>query len=120
MIVVFEFDVPGHSSSWGRGYPNISSHCPGLGVMNPAREDAYDAIDKVLEYVSSVNPEKYFMVGGDEIDLNCWKNDPTVVKFMEDKGYKTMDEVLAYFETRVIALVAKHGLSVNCWQGMSS
>jgi hexosaminidase len=85
--------------------------------MNPAREDAFDAIDKVYEYITSVSKEHYIHVGGDEIDLDCWKRDPTVTEFMKAKGYKSLEEVLAYFERRVIDLVKKHGLSVNCWQG---
>ena len=76
--VVPEFDMPGHTTSWFVGYPELAS-APGpysiersWGIfqptMNPARQETYKFLDKLLGEMAALFPDSYFHVGGDEVD----------------------------------------------------
>jgi hexosaminidase len=115
--IVFEFDMPGHSAVWGAGYPNIIANCPGIEpILNPAVEETFTVIDGVFAHIRSLAKDAYFHIGGDEIATDCWKQDTTIQQWMQKQKYKTVDEVLAYFERRVLDLLKKHKFAANVWE----
>ncbi len=115
--VVFEFDMPGHSEIWGAGYPNIIAKCPGdWPILSPAVEETFTVIDGLLKNMRAVARDAYFHIGGDEISTSCWLKDPTITNWMKQQGYTTVDQVLAYFERRVLDLVKKHDFAANVWE----
>ncbi|MGC2617975.1 MAG: family 20 glycosylhydrolase, partial [Acidobacteriaceae bacterium] len=74
--VVPEFDIPGHSTSWMVGYPDLAS-APGpftigrnFGVfdatMDPTRKSTYDFLDKFVAEMATIFPDEYMHIGGDE------------------------------------------------------
>src|SRR5258708_18234530 len=76
--VVPEFDMPGHSSSWFVGYPDIAS-TPGpfkiddaWGVMDPAvdptNEKTYKFLDTFIGEMAKLFPHHYFHIGGDQLN----------------------------------------------------
>jgi len=115
--VVFEFDMPGHTVAWGVGRPNIMAKCPGKeSIMNPTVEETYQVIDGVFAYVKNISKDAYVHIGGDEIASDCWKADAQIQQWMKDKGYSSIDELLSYFERRVLDLLKKHKLAANVWE----
>jgi hexosaminidase len=102
--------------SWG--YPELLCKCPNTDwpILNPTIEKTYEVIEAVFAYAKSVMRDYYMHVGGDEIDMSCWKQDPSVKQFMDKMGYTSYDQVLAYFEKRIVSLAAKYNISVNCWE----
>ncbi|KAL0484177.1 hexosaminidase [Acrasis kona] len=115
--IVFEFDMPGHTVSWGAGIPEIMAKCPSLEpIMNPTVDKTYEVIDAVFAYVKKVTKNSYIHIGGDEIATQCWKADKQIQQWMKQKGYSSVDELLSYFERRVLDLLKKHSLSANVWE----
>jgi hexosaminidase len=123
--VVPEFDMPGHSTAWFVGYPEIASG-PGpysierkWGVfdpaMDPTSEKTYKFLDELIEEMSKVFPDHYFHIGGDEVNGKEWDANPKIQEFKKSHNLKTNDELQAYFSQRVQKIVTKHGKAVVGW-----
>jgi len=123
--VVPEFDMPGHSTAWFVGYPELASG-PGpyqierqWGVFDPAidptQERTYKFLDGFIGEMAQLFPDQYFHIGGDEVNGKEWDADPRIQAFMRAHGLKTNQDLQAYFNTRVQKIVSKHGKTVVGW-----
>jgi len=123
--VVAEFDMPGHSSSWFVGYPEVAS-TPGpfkieeeWGVMDPAmdptNEKTYKFLDIFIGEMTKLFPDHYFHIGGDEVNGKAWDANPKIQEFKKAHNYKSNDELQTYFSQRVQKLVNKHGKAAVGW-----
>ncbi|MGB6675817.1 MAG: family 20 glycosylhydrolase [Terriglobales bacterium] len=123
--VVPEFDMPGHSTVWFVGYPELASG-PGpyqierkWGVfdpaINPAEERTYKFLDSFIGEMANLFPDQYFHIGGDEVNGKEWDANPNIQAFMRAHGLKTNQDLRAYFNTRVQKIVSKHGKTMVGW-----
>jgi hexosaminidase len=74
--VVPEFDIPGHSTSWLVGHPELGSapgpytieRRPGIfePALDPTREEVYKFLDTFLGEMAALFPDDYLHIGGDE------------------------------------------------------
>jgi hexosaminidase len=123
--VVPEFDVPGHSTAWFVGHPELSSG-PGpydierrWGVFDPAfdptNERTYRFFDQFIGEMAKLFPDKFFHVGGDEVNGKQWDANKQIQEFMRAHGIKNNQALQAYFNKRLQAIVEKHGKSMIGW-----
>ncbi|XP_072942799.1 beta-hexosaminidase subunit beta-like [Epargyreus clarus] len=120
--VVPEFDVPGHTRSWGVAYPNILTQCydyerknvVDLGPINPLSDVALKLLKDFFEEVQELFPDKFLHVGGDEVNLNCWNSNPELVKYMKDNNV-TAEGLHALFMGNVFPLLSYNKTSI-VWQ----
>ena len=123
--VVPEFDMPGHTSSWMVGYPELASG-PGpyeigrhWGVydeaMDPTKESTYTFLDAFIGEMAALFPDEYFHVGGDEVNGKAWNANQDIQKFMREHDLKDNHALQAYFNTRIQAIVQKHGKHMEGW-----
>ena len=123
--VVPEFDMPGHSTAWFVGYPDLASG-PGpyqidrkWGVLNPAmdptRESTYTFLDTFIGEMAGLFPDAYFHVGGDECNGKEWDANPRIQQFMKDHGIKDNAALQAVFSARVQKIVAAHDRIMVGW-----
>jgi hexosaminidase len=123
--VVPEFDTPGHSTSWIVAYPELAS-APGnyeierkWGVfeptMDPTREFTYEFLDNFIGEMAALFPDQFFHIGGDEVKATQWKSERHILDFMHEHKLKTNDELQAYFNKRIQAIVTKHGKRMEGW-----
>jgi hexosaminidase len=123
--VVPEFDMPGHSTAWFVGYPDLAS-APGpyqierkWGVfdpaMDPTEERTYKFLDKFIGEMASLFPDKYFHIGGDEGNGKQWDANPKIQAFMRTHGLKNNQDLQEYFNQRVQKMVSKHGKIMVGW-----
>ena len=123
--VVPEFDVPGHSTAWFVGYPELAS-APGpyeierkWGVFDPAfdpaNEKAYKFLDQLIEEMAKLFPDHFFHVGGDEVNGKQWDANPKIQEFIKAHDLKNNQGLQAYFNKRLEPIVAKHGKSMVGW-----
>jgi hexosaminidase len=123
--VVPEFDMPGHTGSWLVGYPWLSS---GKGpfeigrawgvydpVIDPTNEKVYTFVERLIGEMAALFPDAYFHVGGDEVNGKQWDASPAVVAYRKQKGMKTNEDLQAYFNTRVSAMLARRGKTMVGW-----
>jgi hexosaminidase len=123
--VVPEFDMPGHTTSWCVGYPEIASG-PGpyqierqWGVfdptLDPTREETYTFLDGLIGEMAALFPDEYFHVGGDEVNGKQWDTNPAVVAFKQAHGMKDNADLQLYFNGHLLPIVQKHGKKMIGW-----
>jgi hexosaminidase len=123
--VVPEFDMPGHSSAWFVGHPELAS---GIGsyeierkwgvfdpAMDPTNERVYKFLDDLIGEMARIFPDHFFHIGGDEVNGKEWDANPKIQAFMKANGLKNNEALQAYFSGRVQKLVVKHGKAVIGW-----
>ncbi|SNC74784.1 hexosaminidase [Hymenobacter gelipurpurascens] len=129
--VVPEFDMPGHTTAWLPGYPELASNdstygvSPRWGVLNiaidPTKETTYQLLDKLLAEMTALFPDPYFHIGGDENDGRQWKRNPRIVQFMRDnkmvtdKGQPDKHALQMYFNRRILQLVTRYNKKMVGW-----
>ena len=123
--VVPEFDMPGHSTAWFVGYPELAS-APGpyqierkWGIfdpaMDPTQERTYKFLDALIGEMAKLFPDQFFHIGGDEVNGKQWDANPNIQAFMRAHGMKNNQDLQAYFNTRVQTIVSKHGKAMVGW-----
>jgi hexosaminidase len=123
--VVPEFDMPGHSTSWFVGYPELAS-APGpyqierkWGIFDPAidptREENYHFLDKFIGEMAKLFPDAYFHIGGDEVNGKQWSANKKIQQFIRAHGLKDNEDLQAHFNKRVQKVVNKHGKIMVGW-----
>ncbi|XP_049877153.1 beta-hexosaminidase subunit beta-like [Pectinophora gossypiella] len=119
--VLPEFDVPGHTRSWGVSHPEILTQCYkknkpiGLGPLHPLRKRTYKILLQLYREVQGLFPDRYLHIGGDEVNLDCWLSNPEIQKFMEEKNVSSIYEVHATFMHKIIELLGKRSTPI-VWQ----
>jgi len=87
--VVPEFDIPGHSYSWGLGYPELILNCsiPGWGTdgatLNITSEFTYQVLNGFLSEVKPLFMDKFIHFGSDEV--HNITNFTLVEQYFEDR-----------------------------------
>jgi len=123
--VVPEFDMPGHSTAWFVGYPELASG-PGpyqlerkWGVfdpaMDPTNDKTYKFLNEFIAEMAKLFPDQYFHIGGDEVNGKEWDSNPKIQEFMKSHNIKNDAELQAYFSQHVQELVVKHGKTPIGW-----
>lgn len=123
--VIPEFDLPGHSTAWFVGYPELASG-PGPyaierqwgifdSAMDPTREETYKFLEKFLGEMAKLFPDHYFHIGGDEVNGKQWDANPKIQTFMREHGIKNNDELQNYFNQRVVKILEKNHKTMVGW-----
>lgn len=116
--VVPEFDIPGHSTTWFIGYPELASQ-PGPyevmhankvhdAAMNPTKEETYRFLDNFFSEMTALFPDEFMHIGGDESNGKHWMANPEIVRFMKEHNLPDTQALQAYFNHRVQLLLKKY------------
>ncbi|KAI7841169.1 hypothetical protein COHA_005135 [Chlorella ohadii] len=130
--VIPELDTPGHTASWGKAYPELLTRCydtaaagageepqpsDKLGPINPARNETYGFLWRLIREATRSFPDPYLHLGGDEVDHECWKSNPEVQAFMAaQKWGDDYAKLEGYYMQQVIQLAASAGRAPIVWQ----
>ncbi|KAI2514346.1 N-acetyl-beta-D-galactosaminidase [Fragilaria crotonensis] len=113
--VIPEFDLPGHSAALAKSHPEWMSHCthddnnsepPILPILDPTNRDVHHFIkDLYAEIFTLFTTADMIHLGGDEVPLECWKNDPAIQHWM--RIHNVTDEIMLFglFEEALLAIV---------------
>ncbi|KAA2215769.1 beta-N-acetylhexosaminidase [Maribacter flavus] len=142
ILIVPEFDLPGHTRSWFAAYPELASapgpYKPGprfifdenasrqeLGeavksaptpTIDPSREEVYTFLDQLFGEMVTIFTAPYFHIGADENNGAAWRNNPDIVRFMKRNKLADTHELHSYFVNRLYEIVKKHGRTMIAWQ----
>ena len=121
--IIFELDVPGHAASWTKGKPEIMADCFAKYyynindfALNPTLDETYTTIQGILSDVVQATGVKRLHLGGDEVVYGCWKNDSSIVNWMNNKGWTDYNQLLGYFVDKTDTIVNNLGASVTHWE----
>src|SRR5215475_7457481 len=123
--VIPEFDMPGHTTAWFVGYPELAS-APGpyeietkWGVfdpaMDPTKESTYKFLDKFIKEMTGLFPDEFFHLGGDEVNGKQWDANSEIQSFMKSHNMKTNEELQTYFTQRVVKIILKYKKTPVGW-----
>ena len=123
--VMPEFDIPGHSTAWLVGYPELAS-APGpysiergYGVkdptFDPTNKATYKFFDKFFKEMSALFPDEYIHIGGDENSGNQWNGNAKIQEFKTKHKIKSNDELQAYFNNKILGILTKYKKKMMGW-----
>lgn len=123
--VVPEFDIPGHTTSWFVGHPELAS-APGpyeiertWGIqdpaMDPTREEVYEFLDAFIGEMAELFPDPYFHIGGDEVNGVQWDASAGIEAFMREQGMADNHALQAHFNRRIQGILSKYGKRMVGW-----
>ena len=129
---IIEFDTPGHTGSWCKGFP-YPTICPNKTcvqhyedtnpndiALDPSTDDTYNIIDGIFSEIFNPNNilinDNYIHLGADEVVYRCWEETPSITAWMNQMGFTNYDQVYEYFVLRVINMTnTKYGKNVILW-----
>ncbi len=148
IVIVPEFDMPGHTKSWFAGYPHLASspgpYEPGSPIeftggsgmnlftimqliqtapvpaMDPSRETTYIFLDKFIKEMAALFPSPYMHIGADEVNGVVWKNNPDIAAFMQKNKMEDVHALQTYFVNRVQQIVKKNNKLMIGWEELFS
>ncbi|MEX6157150.1 beta-N-acetylhexosaminidase [Providencia manganoxydans] len=123
--VVPEIDFPGHASAIAVAYPELISaagpyqmqrhwgvHQP---LLDPTQEQVYQFTDALIEELTTIFPDEYIHIGGDEVDPTQWENNPLIQEFMKKNNLKDTHALQAYFNQRLEKILTSHQRKMVGW-----
>ena len=135
--VVPEFDMPGHTTAWLVGYPELAAGAGPFEIgrtwgifdpaMDPTREETYTFLDGFIGEMAALFPDDYFHIGGDEVNGLQWNSNERITAFKRAHGMLSAavpskaqqtasnDKLQAYFNSRVEPIVRKYGKKMMGW-----
>jgi hexosaminidase len=123
--VVPEFVVPAHTTAILTAYPEFASVKKTYQlqryfgvfdpVMDPTNEKLYPFLEKLFTEMSSLFPDDYFHIGGDENTGKDWAAVPHIKAFMRVHGMKTTMDLQTYFNQRLLPIIKKTGKKMMGW-----
>lgn len=122
--IIPEIDLPGHSKAFAVCYPEIicDIHNDHYSVQHEVnnvwcigREENYAILEDIISEMVELFPSKIFHIGGDEVNMDCWKECPRCQALMKEKGMTDVIELQNYFVRRLEAILAKYGRTMAGW-----
>ena len=128
--VVPEFDLPGHSTSWLVGYPELGV-VPGPftlvrewgifdNVLDPSKEEVYTFLDRFFGEMASLFPDAFMHIGGDEVTPRQWNASARVQDFIYRNNLRGAHGIQAHFNKRVNDIFTRHGKRMIGWDEIQS
>ncbi len=123
--VVPEFDIPGHTTSWFVGYPELASapgpyeiaRKPGVHdpTIDPTKESTYKFLQSFLTEMAGLFPDNYIHIGGDENNGKQWDANAEIIRFKEEQGFVSNHELQAYFNLRIAEILTSLNKRMIGW-----
>ncbi len=116
--VVPEFDMPGHSAAWFVGYPELASN-PGpyqilrrwgviQSAMDPTRDEVFAFLGDFVAEMSGLFPDRYWHVGGDEVDPRGWNRSAPIQAWMKAHDIADAHALQTYFNGKLFDILTRY------------
>ena len=110
--VVPEFDTPGHTLSWGAGYPQLLSQCIDdsgtttySGPLDPRIQTTYDFVQALFTEINSLFLDETLFLGGDEVAYDCWESNPIYQEFIDQYNLTDYAGLESFYIEKLLEIV---------------
>jgi len=135
VVIVPEYECPGHASVFNRAYPEIFSdtidngysdviitECGGpIGsedIICAGSEKCTEATYEILKESCDMFPDSpYIHIGGDEAPVDVWDNCSVCKKYMEENNISGSHELYGEYVGRICKYVLSIGKTPIVWEG---
>lgn len=133
IVIIPEFETPGHAASMTRIYPEIfanriEGNVGGLetevgmlmaeSVICPGRKECEEGIRTLLGEICDLFPySPYIHIGGDEAAYSVWDSCPDCIAYREKHGIADSHELYSEIVGRVANMVLDLGRTPIVWEG---
>lgn len=122
--VIPEIDTPGHTLSWGHGDKRLLTTCHDsdgmvtgqMGPLNPIEQHTYTTVWKLFRELEARFPDAYIHLGGDEVALDCWKNNPEIQAWMMINNMTDVKQLQQHYTNIALSLARRAGRSTIVWE----
>ncbi|CAL1713581.1 unnamed protein product [Somion occarium] len=126
--VLVEIDTPGHTSVISKAYPghiacpeatpwDIFANEPPAGQLRLASNETTNFAANLLAAVARMFPSTIFSTGGDELNANCYDQDPDTQKSLNETG-RTLEQALDVFIKTTHKAIEDLGKTPVVWEEM--
>lgn len=119
--VIPEIDMPGHFKSGIDNYTYLScTDEAGWGEIFSSpiclgKETSYEFTKNILSEIVDLFPSEYIHIGGDEVNIQSWKDCPLCQKAMTDNNLKNEHELQSFFNRDIEAFLNSKGKRLLGW-----
>ena len=133
IVLIPEFEVPGHASILNENYPEVFANkavdgkdtftvdgavITGRSIICAGSEKTFEAVKAMLTEVCELFPESpYIHIGGDEANIKVWNECAACKEYMEKHGIEDEYELYSEFVGRVARFVLDLGRIPIVWEG---
>ncbi|KAJ2723218.1 Glucosamine-6-phosphate isomerase (Glucosamine-6-phosphate deaminase) (GNPDA) (GlcN6P deaminase) [Coemansia sp. Benny D115] len=126
--VIPEFDVPGHTYIVGLAHPEVMSCMnkqpnwdkyaaePPSGQLNIAKPESITFTNKLIDEYTKLFTDEVFHLGGDEVNRNCWSEDPDVIKYLAAHPGEDVESLLVNYYAKVHDHLKTTGKQAYTWE----
>ena len=121
ITVIPEIDMPGHLKAAIDNYPFLScKEEAGWGKVftTPAclgKESTYKFVETILGEIAELFPSKYIHIGGDEVNIQSWKDCPKCQGEIHKYHLKNEHELQSHFNRRIEQFLQSKGKQLMGW-----
>ena len=114
VTLIPEMDVPGHSLSFMRNYPEIF----GTGNVLPADEQVFEALGNCFKEIACLFPySPYIHIGGDEAKIDGWESCEKTQRYCSAHNITGLQQLYAHYIQRCAKMVLALGRTPIVWEG---
>jgi len=134
VIIVPEFESPGHAESLTRAYPELFSNSYDTkgnalvtengdvisenSIICVGSEASMNAMTRMVREICEMFPDSpYIHIGGDEADIEAWNSCSVCRAYMKDHGIEDVHELYSDFIARLSRTVLDMGRTPIVWEG---
>ena len=120
IMIVPEFDMPGHATAVCKAYPEVSGGGEGRWkhfTFHPCKEETFEFIGHIMDELFELFPSPYIHIGGDEVHFGnqSWYTDPEIQQFIKEHKLGNEVGMEHYFIRRIADMVAQKGRTIIAW-----
>jgi hexosaminidase len=128
ITIIPEIEMPGHCTAALVAYPEYNCLDNKIPLLIPCGypgdlqhnfcvgyDSTYTFLENILKEVMKLFPSPYIHIGGDEVRGGPWLTCPRCRKRMEEKGFKTANQLQAYFTKRIDSFITSNNRRTIGW-----
>lgn len=135
IILIPEYECPGHASQFTKKYPEIfldtiegdvgeeyrnesGEIIANNNIICAGSEKAWEATKSLLKEICDMFPDSpYINIGGDEAKISVWDHCSVCKKYMHDHGITDSKELYSEYVARVTSYILTLGKTPIVWEG---